>query len=235
MTSVTARTSRATNERRSAARRTLCASLALAALMAPGAAALVSPAMAQTGAATGGAASSAAVAPIDSLYAVLRQIQAPTSGTPDARAAMVAPVIDRIFDLSTVLHNSIGMRYTTLSSDEQTKLLAAFRKFTVARYVSSFKKGGDARFTVNPVTRPAPTGGSTIVNTTIGGGSDSATTINYVMMPSGGGYRIVDILLNGHISQVAAQRADFSSTLARGGVDGLVTLLNRKTAKFLND
>lgn len=200
--------------------------------------ALVSPALAQiatphTGAAQ--ASQSAATAPINALYTALDQIQAPGSGSTEARAQIVAPVIDRIFDLSTVLHNSIGMRYTTLSTDEQTRLLAAFREFTIARYVSSFKQGSEAKFTVNPATRPAPTGGSTIVNTTIGGGSDSPTTINYVMMPSGGGYRIVDILLNGHISQVAAQRADFSSTLARGGADALVTLLNRKTAKFMND
>lgn len=187
--------------------------------------ALIAPAFAQ----------SAAVTPINDLYAVLGQIQSPASGSAEARAQIVAPVIDRSFDLSTVLHNSIGMRYTTLSADEQSKLLTAFRQFTIARYVSSFKKGGDAKFTVSPTTRPAPTGGSTIVNTTIGDGSDSSTAINYVMMPSGGGYRIVDILLNGHISQVAAQRADFSSTLARGGADALVTLLNRKTAKFMNN
>ncbi|NVN23851.1 ABC transporter substrate-binding protein [Asaia siamensis] len=187
--------------------------------------ALIAPAYAQ----------SAAVAPINALYAALGQIQSSGSGTSDARAQAIAPVIDRSFDLSTILHSSIGMRYTTLSADEQSKLLTAFRQFTIARYVSSFKKGGDAKFTVSPTTRPAPTGGSTIVSTTIGDGSDSGTAINYVMMPSGGGYRIVDILLNGRISQVAAQRADFSSTLARGGVDALVTLLNHKTAKFMNN
>ncbi|MFC0500139.1 ABC transporter substrate-binding protein [Asaia krungthepensis] len=204
----------------------------MALVSAPAALSLVSmsaPALAQS------ASQSAAVTPINDLYTALKQIQSPSSGTSEARAQIMAPVIDRIFDLSTVLHNSIGMRYTTLSTDEQTRLLAAFRQFTIARYVSSFKQGGTAQFTVNPATRPAPSGGSTIVSTTIGDGSDSATAINYVMMPSGGGYRIVDILLNGHISQVAAQRADFSSTLARGGADALVTLLNRKTAKFMNN
>ena len=197
--------------------------------------ALVSPALAQIAPSSAAASQPAAIAPINALYSALAQIQAPGSGSTQARAQIIAPIIDRIFDLSTVLHNSIGMRYTTLSADEQTRLLAAFREFTIARYVSSFKQGGEAKFTVSPSTRAAPTGGSTIVNTTIGDGSDSPTAINYVMMPSGGGYRIVDILLNGHISQVAAQRADFSSTLARGGADALVTLLNRKTAKFMNN
>jgi len=215
------------------ARRLSRAALGLLALIsAPVASSFVfmpAPALAQS------EAQSPAVAPINDLYTALKQIQSPSSGTPEARAQIMAPVIDRIFDLSTVLHNSIGMRYTTLSADEQTKLLTAFRQFTIARYVSSFKQGGTAQFTVSPTTRPAPTGGSTIVSTSIGDGSDSATAINYVMMPSGGGYRIVDILLNGHISQVAAQRADFSSTLARGGTDALVTLLNRKTAKFMNN
>lgn len=216
------------------AKRLLRGALA-AVLLSSASPALVSSAFAQTTASQTGASQSAAIAPINALYAALGQIQASGSGSTEARAQIMAPVIDRIFDLSTVLHNSIGMRYTTLSADEQTRLLAAFRQFTIARYVSSFKQGGEAKFTVNPTTRPAPAGGSTIVSTMIGDGSDSATAINYVMMPSGGGYRIVDILLNGHISQVAAQRADFSSTLARGGADALVTLLNRKTAKFMNN
>lgn len=232
MTQLTSRTIKAASVRRRKGTASRYAALGVLALLsAPVAsAALITPALAQTA-----APSSAAIAPINDLYAALGQIQAPSSGSNEARAQIMAPVIDKVFDLSTVLHNSIGMRYTTLSADEQTKLLAAFRQFTIARYVSSFKQGGEAKFTVSPTTRPAPTGGSTLVNTTIGDGSDTATAINYVMMPSGGGYRIVDILLNGHISQVAAQRADFSSTLARGGADALVTLLNRKTAKFMNN
>lgn len=216
------------NSKRTKSARAVLKTIALlsgAAVMAPVALSLPAAAQAQTG----------VVAPISALYGALGRIQAQNSGSAQARAQIIGPVVDQVFDLPTVLHNSVGMRYASLSPDEQQKLLTAFRQFTVARYVSSFKPGTGAQFSVAPTTRPAPLGGGQIVDTKIGSSSDNGTAIDYVMKSASGSYRIVDVLLNGHISQVAAQRADFSSTLSRGGVDGLVALLNRKTQAFMND
>ncbi|GEN14896.1 hypothetical protein NCH01_13270 [Neoasaia chiangmaiensis] len=176
-----------------------------------------------------------ASAPIAALYNALQRIEAPGAGTSQARAQIVAPAIDQAFDLPTLLKNSVGMRYAALSPDEQQKLLAAFRQFTIAQYVSNFKPGAGAKFSIQPGSRPAPLGGGVIVDTKIGGASDDGTPIDYVMKPMAGGYRIVDVLLNAHISQVAAHRADFSSSLNKGGADALVGLLNRKTQNFMND
>jgi phospholipid transport system substrate-binding protein len=48
-----------------------------------------------------------------------------------------------------------------------------------------------------------------------------------------GSWRITDVLLSdAHISQAAAQRADFSSTLASGGVTGLIAVLERKVQNY---
>lgn len=171
--------------------------------------------------------------PIKSLYAALERVQAKGSGSFEQRSQMLAPAIDHAYDIEAVLASSIGPRYAGLSDDQKQTLLTTFRQFTIARYVSSFKPGSDARFTIDPTVTPSPVGNDRIVVTHIGSSDDpSGTEINYVMRSGAKGWRIVDVLLNAHISQVAAQRADFSSALSGGNVQKLTNLLQKKIKTF---
>lgn len=193
----------------------------------------VGAAQAQTAPAASESSASAPAAPIQGLYDALKTAQA-TGKTAQQRATMIAPAVDHAFDLEAILRRSLGVRYNNLSAADRTRLLGSFRQFTIARYASSFKPGSNAVFTILPQTRPNPTGGQ-IVDTTIGGGTDGGTPIDYIMTNGSSGWRITDILLDAHISQVAAQRADFGGALSQGGASGLADLLDRKTTKFLHD
>ncbi|QHC35433.1 ABC transporter substrate-binding protein [Komagataeibacter xylinus] len=197
-------------------------------------AAPVIPAVFPISAAHAAAASDAQVQePIKALYAALDRVQAKGSGTFEQRSQMLAPAIDRAYDMEAVLASSIGPRYAALPDDQKQQLLTTFRQFTIARYVSSFKPGSDARFTIDPSVTPSPVGNDRIVITHIGSSDDpSGTEINYVMRSSAKGWQIVDVLLNAHISQVAAQRADFSSALSGGNVQKLTNLLQKKIKTF---
>ncbi|MBO1362050.1 ABC transporter substrate-binding protein [Acetobacter sacchari] len=175
--------------------------------------------------------------PVAVLDQALDKIQQKDSGAFDARMQTLAPVIDQTYDLEAVLRSSIGAaRYMQLSDQEKQTLLATFRQYTVARYLSNFKRGSGARFTLAPGSRPSPIGGEKIVTTHIGSEDNMpGTEVDYVVRPEAGSWKIVDVLLEGHISQAAAQRADFGSTLASGGVSGLVDVLNRKVKSFSED
>lgn len=175
-----------------------------------------------------------AVAPVTALYEALKSAQK-AGKTAQQRATMIAPAVDHAFDLEAILRRSVGVRYNSLSPADRTRLLGSFRQFTIARYASSFKPEAQAAFTVSPQSRPNPTGGQ-IVDTTIGGtdGGD-VTPIDYIMTNGASGWRITDVLLNAHISQVAAQRADFGGALSQGGASGLADHLDSKTAHFLHD
>ena len=172
--------------------------------------------------------------PIKALYAELTRIEAKNSGTFEQRSAELGPVIDRVYDLEAILSSSIGPHYATLSPDQKQVLLSTFRQFTIARNLSSFKPGTDARFTVNPATRDAPVGGNKIVDTQIGSSDDpSGTAVNYVMHMNGAkGYQVVDVLLNGNISQVGMQHSDFRAALSGGNVQNLIDLLQKKIKVF---
>ncbi|MCP1236252.1 ABC transporter substrate-binding protein [Gluconobacter kondonii] len=178
--------------------------------------------------------SAAAVAPVAALYDALKAAQK-AGKTAQQRATMIAPAVDHAFDLEAILRRSVGVRYNNLSPSDRARLLGSFRQFTIAHYAASFKPQAQAAFTVSPQTRPNPTGG-VIVDTTIGGTDGAeAVPIDYIMTNSASGWRITDVLLNAHISQVAAQRSDFGGALSQGGANGLADHLDDKTAHFLHD
>ncbi|MEE8658353.1 hypothetical protein CGLAMM_03595 [Acetobacteraceae bacterium EV16G] len=180
------------------------------------------------------AAPNAAAQPVEALYAGLRKLEANADSSAAQRVKTMTPVIDAAFDLPTILRNSVGMRFANLNAQDQQRLLDSFRRFTVARYVSSFGKGKKTSFVIKPQSTATSYGNGEIIRSTIAG-PDNSTEIDYVVQHLPHGYRITDVLLNGHISQVAAQRADFSAGLASGGAEGLKTLLDRKTETFLGN
>ncbi len=182
---------------------------------------------------TGGAEASGPAAPVSLLCDQLTRIER-SSGSFAQRAQVLAPAIDRAFNLPVVLQNSLGLRYRTLPDAQKTQLLDQFRQFTVARYVSNFARGGTDRFEVSPAPTASPVPGEQIVHTRIvaGGGTGSGTAVDYVMRQGAAGWQVVDVLLGGNISQVAVQRADFGSSLSSGDATPLIDSLRKKTQAF---
>ena len=195
-------------------------SLAVPSLLVP---ALAPPAEAQV--------TSAAVAPVAALYASLSSLQKSGGAGFEQRAQRLAPAVDGAFNLSTVLQTSIGLRYRTLPDAQKQQLGQVFRQFTIARYVSNFANSGDT-LKVLPDARPSPYGQDQIVQTQIISASGGVTKVDYVMRQFPQGWQAVDVLLDGHISQVAVQRSDFDSTLSSGDATPLIESLRKKIQSF---
>ncbi|HBK08576.1 MAG TPA: toluene tolerance protein [Acetobacteraceae bacterium] len=167
-------------------------------------------------------------APLLQLYAGLEAVMKAGRGTPfSQRFDTLAPVVDKVFDLETILKVSVGMRWDTMPPDVRERLLKAFRRFTVATYVANFDKYDGERFQVLPGARDS--GSDRIVGTEIVGGNQRLR-LDYVMHNGNGVWRVVDVLLDGAISRVAVQRSDFRKILASGEADALIASLKRKIA-----
>jgi phospholipid transport system substrate-binding protein len=139
----------------------------------------------------------------------------------------LAPVIDHAFNLSQILQTIVGLRWSQIPADQQAKLLAAFRAFTISSYVSNFS-GGDATFKLLPDTRTV--GNDTVVETQIVPSCGYPTSIDYVMRLGPAGWQAVDVLQQGTISQAAVQRSDFRGELNNGGAPKLIDSLQKKVA-----
>lgn len=168
--------------------------------------------------------------PIVALYEGLERMMRMGRTTPFLqRFDSLAPVVDRSFDLETILQVSIGLRWAGLDETARSTLRAAFRRFTVASYVANFDKYEGERFEILPNVRPS-TGGNEIVQTRIVASSGEPIKLDYVLHKGDAGWKVVDILLDGTISRVAVQRSDFRSLLGRGDPAPLIESLQRKTA-----
>jgi phospholipid transport system substrate-binding protein len=164
---------------------------------------------------------------ISDLYAALDDVMHMGRTTPfPQRFDVVAPVIDRVFDLESILQASVGLRWTSLDETSRQMLFTVFRIFTIATYVANFDEAGGDRFEVLAKLRPA--GEDQIVQTKLTASNGEPIRIDYVMRAGPLGWRAVDVLLNGSISRVAVQRSDFRSLLAYGGPNGLADSLKKK-------
>jgi phospholipid transport system substrate-binding protein len=141
------------------------------------------------------------------------------------RYGRLAPVVDRIFDLSFMTRLAVGPSWTTLPPAHQQQLIAAFAHYVAATYADRFDSYSGEQL---QVTGAQPYGEGVIVQTKIIDAKGEATTLNYLMRQGQGTWQISDVYLDGTISQLAVQRSEFSSILRREGVDGLVMTLNRK-------
>ena len=145
------------------------------------------------------------------------------------RFQALAPAVEQAFDLPAVLSVSVGLGWSTLSPVQQTGLLDAFRRYTVASYVANFNDYAGQSFVVSPDTTDLG-GGRILVKSSIRPVSGDATELDYVMKQTPAGWKVVDVLAAGSISRVAVQRSDFRHVLSNGGGDALLSSLQRKAS-----
>jgi len=166
--------------------------------------------------------------PLQQLYAALEAAMRAGHTTPfPQRFEALAPVVDRVFDLETVLKVSVGLRWDSMDATIRAHLLRVYRRFTVATYVANFNRYDGERFQILPGSRR--TGVDRIIGTEIISPGQNVR-LDYVMRDDSGTWRAVDVLLDGSISRVAVQRSDFRKILANGDADALIGSLHRKIA-----
>lgn len=174
-------------------------------------------------------AQSGPVATVNALDAGLLSImKAGKSAGQKGRAAAIAPVIDRAFDLSLMTRLAVGSAWTSVAPADQQALVAAFRRLTIAQYASNFDSYSGESFVVNPQVESR--GGDQLVRTTLKG-KNSSEALAYRLRPSGGSWKIIDVFYRSAISQLATRRADFAGVMKSGGAKALIGHLNALAAK----
>jgi phospholipid transport system substrate-binding protein len=139
------------------------------------------------------------------------------------------PAISSAFDLATMTKYAAGPAWATFSGSQQAAVREAFARFLIADYAHEVTDYSGESFVVEPQTSSA-SGGGEIVKTKLiqPGGRD--VTINYLVR----GGRVIDVYLNGTISDLATRRDEFASILAGGGgADALVKQLRERTESLL--
>lgn len=164
----------------------------------------------------------------DALLSVMKQAQ--QLGVRGRYDKLDAPV-RAAFDLPLMTRIAVGPAWTSMAGDEQTALVDAFTRMTIATYASRFDGYSGERFDVEAQSEPRASG--RIVHSKLLPASGEAVVLNYLLRDSGAGWKIVDVYLTGTISELATRRAEFATILKTGGARALIDSLQQKTAAML--
>jgi phospholipid transport system substrate-binding protein len=139
------------------------------------------------------------------------------------------PAITSAFDLATMTRLAVGPAWKDFSAAQRAAVQEAFTRFIVADYASQINDYSGESFIVDPQTSPETRGGGEIVKTRLLQPSGRTVSINYLVR----GGRVIDVYLNGTISDLATRRDEFASIIASGGADGLIKRLQDRTQTLL--
>src|SRR5262249_24925620 len=129
-----------------------------------------------------------------------------------------APAITGAYDLATMTRLAVGPPWRGFSPAQHTAGQEGLSRLIVADYASQINDYSGEKFVVEPQAVAETRGGGEIVKTRLLQASGRTVTINYLVR----GGRVVDVYLNGTISDLATRRDEFASIIASGGADGLI-------------
>jgi len=129
------------------------------------------------------------------------------------RAKRLDGIVQRTFGIQTMAQLICGAEWANMSASDRAAVVDALEGWIVANYASRFDDYSGESFVTTGVKDGGR--GTVVVNTEI---KPQGVKLGYRIM----GGKVIDIYLNGSISQMAQWRAEFSSVLKQQGVKGLV-------------
>ncbi|HJU19769.1 MAG TPA: ABC transporter substrate-binding protein [Stellaceae bacterium] len=183
-----------------------------------------------TSAGNGKAATTGPAATIAGFYDALLGIMKEGRRIPfDQRYAQLQPAVARAFDLALMTRIAIGPDWARLNPAQQRRLEAAFARYTIATYANRFDGYSGERFTVDP--SPVATANGALVRTHLIPADGQPVSLDYLMRQTArSSWQVIDVYLNGTISELATRRAEFTAVLDKQGAEGLVRMLDQRAA-----
>jgi len=150
-----------------------------------------------------------------------------------ARYTMLEPTIINTFHLSLMAGLSAGQHWQTATENQRERLVDGFSRMSVATLATLFDGYSGQSFSVTGE-RSGPQG-ITFVDTTLKSpGEDSDIIITYVARQFGTKWRLIDVIVDGGISELKVRISEYRLTLNTGGIEALITLLNNKADDLLS-
>jgi phospholipid transport system substrate-binding protein len=169
---------------------------------------------------------------IGTLYGVLTETmqQAKQLGI-KGRFDRLAPILVDTYDVTSMSRTAVGQSWGALNSAQQAGIIDAFTRMMIANYANQFDGFSGEHFEVLQTIDRAPT--DKLVKTRLVQSNGKTVALDYLMRNSDGAWKVVDVYLDGTISELASRRAEFSAILKSGGPDALIASLRRQGDKLL--
>ncbi len=145
----------------------------------------------------------------------------------------LAPVFMAAFHFPFMARVAAGRHWRDLEPAQKDLLAVAFARMSVTTYAARFDGYTGQSFELGE-TIEQPRGRVLVRNRLIKGGGE-AVAIDYLLRDFDGRWRIIDVFLDGTISEIATKRSEYNSILKRDGFDGLLARISQKTADLAGE
>ena len=149
--------------------------------------------------------------------------------TLDQREAQFRGLLREGFDLAFIGRFVLGKFWRAATPEQQEDYLALFGEYVVQTY--SARLGGYSGETMAVVSTRQASEKDFVVRTQIDRPSGPPVVAEWRVRTTGGGFRIIDVMVEG-ISMAVTQRSEFASVVQRDGIDGLLVILRARTTKI---
>lgn len=149
------------------------------------------------------------------------------------RYATLSAPLREAFDFERMVQLASGSSWRSATDEQRDKLVDAFTRLSVSNYAAQFNGYSGESFEILGQ-RDGPRG-SMLVDTQIVRSADSPIAITYVLSETDDQWRIVDIVLDKKISEMAVRRSEYNPILRDGGPDKLAAALKAKADKLLSE
>lgn len=146
----------------------------------------------------------------------------------EGRYKELEPVVADAFDFALMSRVAMGGQWQNLSDAQKQTLVDTFRRYSTATYASRFDGFKDQRFEILGEEQKAQN--TVLVKNQIAGGNADPIRIDYLLRPDQGQLKIIDVYLNGSISQLSVYRSEFIDVMGAKGFDGLIQTLDQRIA-----
>ena len=177
---------------------------------------------------------------IENFHAVLlRVMKEAKSLAAKERYTKLEPAIVTAFDLGFMIRVASGTAWRKASDEHKSQLTEAFRRMSIATYAFRFKGYSGQRFETLKISegprRPK------LIHTQIVSPPknkekrEQVVKLTYVTKQFNGKWKIVDVLLDGGISELSVKHSEYRTTLKTKGAGRLATILDKKADQLIAD
>jgi len=146
------------------------------------------------------------------------------------RYEKLAPVLNETYDTPFMAEKSVGRHWNQATPEERAELVATFSRFMVANYAGRFDGYSGQSF--QTLGEEPSAQGTVLVRTRLLDPNDESVQLNYRLRQDGGTWKIIDVYLNGTVSELALRRSEYAALIQREGWNAVIAALDQRIQGF---
>lgn len=150
---------------------------------------------------------------------------------PELLYGLIQEMVVPHFDFPIMSRWVLGKAWNTIDAGSQAKFIEQFRTMLVRTYAKALMEYSDETIEFLPMESDPNSNLVVVKSQVVGKGSGNPIPINYRMHVSGGGWKVIDISVDG-VSLIGTYRGSFASEIRKNGIDSLILKLTERNAKL---